>query len=166
MGEPAASCLWLQPACHYDDSVAYQCLPQIYLSGTRLWPRIRQSLAPVHPSASEVLLWRSGRSLSVCLAHTATWQKCLRRSFSEYWDLSATQCQRVEQCAAAVQICRARETLYHCWCSVNVLTPHSFHQGKSWQSLLGLKRFRESESGRVTLLMVLVKALLNKQSNY
>lgn len=63
MGGTAASCLWLQPACHYDDSVVYQCRHQIYLSGTRLWPRLGLSLAPVHPSASKVLLWIRGCNL-------------------------------------------------------------------------------------------------------
>lgn len=65
--EAAASCLWLQPARHYDDSAAYQYLPQIYLSDSRLWPRHGLSLAPVHPSASEVLRWCSGqKSPSLC----------------------------------------------------------------------------------------------------
>lgn len=70
MGGTAASCLWLQPACHYDDSVAYQCLPWIYLACSRLWPRLEPSLAPVHPSAPKVFLWHSGHNLllSLCLA--------------------------------------------------------------------------------------------------
>lgn len=137
MGGTAASCLWLQPACHYDDSAAYQCRPQIYLSGTRLWPRLGLSLAPVHPSAFKVLLWHSGHNLSRYVQlHAATLQcYCSGCSFGEYDKIDAAQCLQTWRCASIMKICRARETLCHCWSTVTVFTSTREKAGKVYWDL-------------------------------
>lgn len=148
MGGTAASCLWLQPACHYDDSAAYQCRPQIYLSGTRLWPRLGLSLAPVHPSASKVLLWRSGHNLSF---YTAPCRHMAMLLFTPF--IQRAQLNKCYTVFADVAMCSyntnlqsqrvALSLLEHCNCVY-------IHQGESWQSLLGLKCFgRDSVGGQL-----------------
>lgn len=148
MGGTAASCLWLHPACHYDDSAAYQCLSQIYLSDTRLWPRLGLSLAPVHPSATEVLPWRSGHSLpfyTACCRHMAMPSFTLFAQsvrLNKCWTMSAD----VTMCSNNTNLQSRRDALSlfeRCNC-VNI------HQGEIWQGLLGLQCFgRDGVGGQL-----------------
>lgn len=135
MGGTAASCLWLQPACRYDDSAAYQCRPQIYLSGTRLWPRLGLSLAPVHPSASKVLLWRSRHNLCFYTAPCRHMAMLLFTPFCEYNLINATQCLRTWRCAPTIQICKAREMLCQCWSTITVFTSIGEKAGRVYWDL-------------------------------
>lgn len=56
--EPQPPAFRLQPARHYDDSVAYQCLPQIYLSLAQDGSRAKPGACP-----SAGFHWRPGAAV-------------------------------------------------------------------------------------------------------
>lgn len=156
MGGTAAPCLWLQPACHYDVSVAYQCRLQIYLSGTRLWPHLGLNLAPAHPSASKILLWCSGHNLyfyyDTMTPHGRAFVHTIQVA-SSIEELLGSTCRH-----ASVHLRYKSAEPERCFVIVRALLLCLHLSGRK---LAGFKC-----CGWTTLLMALVNAPFNKLSNY
>lgn len=147
MGATAASCLWRQPACHYDDSAAYQCRPQIYLSYTRLWPRLGPGLAPVHLSISRlsppVTQWT--QSLISIQLHGAARQRCRFSALIRGVQLNKCHAVFADVVTRSYNINRqsrrdALSSLKHCFVFTST-------REKNCPTLLGLKCFRRDIVG-------------------